>query len=381
MTFLSTVAAVLAVGAASLGPVTASDAAVTTKVDWQSITTNSLTRTVDNSVIASDCTGSRCTAVGVLGTALDSGVPTVITNRVGSDRATSSRMRGMAVGTLPMDVDCPTARRCVTVGSVHSDTPSDRTWAAVGSANAWRARRTPSPGAGQAYLTGVSCRSAADCVAVGYYFDRKGTTRGLLVQGDGESWSRAMRGQLRGRMLTAVDCTESGACLIAATAGEQGEFWRWVGTSLTEIPGRGTAANRYVDVSCPSESWCAAAGGIAGLSPTLATVSVNRQGAWRWAAKPVRTSRPTGPLNCITCVAESDCLAGASWLTAGGYAHPGIWEWDGRTKRTVRMPGSRVRIGQVSDVACTTERCVGFGQSFLTDDDVRLLNDTYERVS
>ena len=349
---------------------------------WAPVTTNSLTAATDNSVIAADCAGTRCTAVGLLGDSLDSGRATVISHRAGGQAAIARRMRGAAVGTLPADISCPTRRWCVVVGSIHATTPSDKTWAVVGAGRSWQQVRTPSPGNGsasQAYLTGVSCRSDSDCVAVGYYFNRSGVTRALVLRWDGDGWARVLRRQLVGRMLTAVDCTDSGECLIAATAGEQAEFWWLTSSTLTPIRGGGTPTNQYTDVSCVSDTWCAAAGGIVGASPTLAIVSVSAAGRWRWVPKPVRTSRATGGFNSITCFARAECLAGTSWLTAGGYSHPGIWEWSGGAKRTTRMVGSRGRIGQVSDIACTTSRCVASGQSYAAGGDTRLLNNTYQR--
>lgn len=382
MNFLPALAAVVAFGAASFAPA-AGAVESTGGGGWQPIAVNSVTQATDNVVIAADCSGSRCTAVGLVGSSLTKGYPTVITHRRSAEEATAKRMRGTVVGTQPADISCPSPKWCVAVGSIHDSTPADKTWAAVGAGRSWEQVRTPSPGNGvasQAYLAGVSCVSTTDCVAVGHYFDARGTTRALLLSWDGNAWSRQLRRELRGSMPTAVDCTSSGACLVAATAGEQAQFWWWSGGTVTQIPGGSTPANRYVSVSCVSDSWCAAAGGVSDVSPTMAIVSVTNRGKWRWTPKPVRTNRPVGPFNSITCSAKAECLAGTSWLTAGT-SHPGIWEWSGNSKRTTRMPGSQGRVGQVTDVACATDGCESVGQSYVVGGDFRLLNDVYQRRS
>ena len=351
---------------------------------WRSIPTPSLTTGVDNQMLALDCAGRRCTGAGLVGSSSDAGTPLVLAYRVG-DRTepTVRRLAGAAVGTLPADISCPSPRWCAIVGSIHTPVPADRTWAVVGAGTSWIRTRVPNPGNGsgsQAYLAAVSCVSVDDCLAVGHYFDAAGRTQSLVVRWDGSAWRRILRTQLPGRTLSAVDCPVAGRCLVSATRGELGEFWWIDDDQVSQVSGSASPAPLITDISCPTPSWCAASADIAGQGPGLAVASTTASGAARWRMRPVRSNRATGPLNSMTCPARAECVAGASWVTQGGYQRPGVWEWSGSTKRTVRMLRSARSVGQVNGTACLEATCVATGQSYRQAGAARLQNNLYQRA-
>lgn len=346
---------------------------------WAPVPTRSIGSDVANTMVALDCAGRTCTGVGFLGDR-DSGRVILLEHRSGSPAPpTVSRMRGVAAGTVPADVACPEPRWCMTVGSEHSGEPADRTWAAVGQAGRWARQRTPSPSSGatsQSHLTSVSCPTSSDCTAVGYYFNRRGETRGMVLTWDGVRWRRILRTALAGRQLRAIDCVPGSACLIAATNGEQAEFW-WLRDGRLD-PAQGTGTHPFSDISCPSQNWCAAVGSVAGVAPAMAIVRTADDGSATWREKAVRSNRPLGPFNGVSCTAMKSCVAAGSWATSGGNLHSGIWTWKGRSKRVARMIDSGAGSGQVSGVSCSPRVCAAVGQSTAGSDLARI--DLFERL-
>jgi hypothetical protein len=83
-------------------------------------------------------------------------------------------------------VSCVSANDCVAVG-----TSNDQTLIETWDGAFWSVTPSPNPETLD-QLFGVSCLSATDCVAVGYYYGPSGTTSQTLIETwDGTSWSVA----------------------------------------------------------------------------------------------------------------------------------------------------------------------------------------------
>jgi hypothetical protein len=194
-------------------------------------------------------------------------------------------------------VSCSSTSHCVAVGNyfqqgVQSNgagageglllTDSDGTWTAAEAPLPANAATTFS----SVQLDGVSCPSASQCVAVGSYEDASGNSHGLILTGNGASWTAAeasvpanalATGDEAGAELLGISCPSMSQCVAVgwyevAADGSDGNGGG--GLLLTDSGGTWTAAQAPVPanaggvgggaglaaVSCSSASQCVAGG-------------------------------------------------------------------------------------------------------------------------
>ena len=172
------------------------------------------------------------------------------------------------------------------------------------------------------WLSGVSCPSPSDCVAVGAYEDSG--EQGLLVTLSKGSWTATKAPLPVGAAdlddedsygLTSVSCSSSSACIVGGAYNDTGHSVH--GLLLTLAGGVWTAAEApqpsviVSGVSCRSAVACIAVGsddteGSGGLLLTLSA------GAWTAAeapALPSLNSDPHDALLAVSCSSDSDCVA------------------------------------------------------------------------
>ena len=113
-------------------------------------------------------------------------------------------------------VSCPTASRCVAVG-----TTGRYALAEVSSGNAWTVTHSPYVGS-SASLAGVSCVSATHCFAVGTFWDGH-TGQPLAETWNGTTWSAtpAPRAEAQGALLS-VSCPSATRCVAVGETGDSG---------------------------------------------------------------------------------------------------------------------------------------------------------------
>ena len=206
-------------------------------------------------------------------------------------------------------------------------------------------------------LSGVSCRSAGSCTAVGYVGSRT-----LIESWNGSEWS-VVRSPDRGTnsTLNAVSCISAISCEAVGDYYRRGltqtlaESWNGLAWSIVRSPGRGLGSTLNA-VSCASGKRCVAVGEYDnnnGLSQTL----IESWDGTAWSVVPSRNLAPKpGALNGVSCVSASSCAA------VGNYASKTLVEsWDGTAWSIVASPtpGS---YGGLSGVECSSARsCVAVG--------------------
>ena len=218
-------------------------------------------------------------------------------------------------------VSCTSATDCMAVG-----------WSAAGGRPAplakrwdgttWTAQSIPLPsGAMQAWLEGVSCTSATDCVAVGSYEDGSNPDvhGGLIEHWDGATWTRQTFIDPSTDGVTAlhgVSCSSASACTAVGTFYAGGRRFtlveRWDGSAwrqqlTTDTPVLGD--NRFLGVSCPSSSTCTAVGTV-----------VERWNGTTWNVQ----QTPSTELAGVSCASTSICTALGGdvverWTSDGGW--------------------------------------------------------------
>jgi hypothetical protein len=236
-------------------------------------------------------------------------------------------------------VSCPAVRRCVAVGD---DFNGD------GFADVWNGGKItavkvsgPEKKTG-VDLNGVSCHSAASCVAVGTYYASGSAYGALSATWNGKAWRPAARSGLlaadKRMSLTAISCAGATRC-VAVGAQETSAGFRvyadslngttWTVTKLSPIPGD----DSLQAVSCASATSCLAVGDSGGQWPYLNT-GVSYSEAWNgkaWSVRKVPTPPNSGDvggqLSGVQCLKATSCMAVGE---AGNYEYGFSAYWDGK---------------------------------------------------
>ena len=90
---------------------------------------------------------------------------------------------------------CPSARECVAVGQYNDSPGHYRGLLLTGNGSSWTAATAPVPAGAAAYsgatITAITCPAAWECVAVGYWADSAGNSHLFLLTMRGSSWTAA----------------------------------------------------------------------------------------------------------------------------------------------------------------------------------------------
>jgi hypothetical protein len=179
-------------------------------------------------------------------------------------------------------VSCASAGNC-TAGGYYTDTAGhDQAMLITEASSAWgHAVKAPLPSgaAAQPYATieSVSCASAGDCGAVGYYYDTSGNPQGVLLTETSGAWKNVVKavlpaGAAAKQSVVSVDsvsCPSVGNCAAIGSyddsSGGQGfvltqTAGKWGGGVKLGLPGNAVADSKVVNggLSCTSLSDCTA---------------------------------------------------------------------------------------------------------------------------
>jgi hypothetical protein len=225
---------------------------------------------------------------------------------------------------------------------------------------AWSIVPSPNTSADESnVLVNVTCASAWDCWAVGYYSQQHSpfyVLQTLVEHWDGTSWARVLSpnsGSAQPNQLWAVICTSAPDCWAvgySSTTAVQTLIERWNGTAwvFASSPNVTTAPqpNILSDVACVSAADCWAVGYYYTVYFDQHTL-IERWDGTSWA---IVTSPDAGPLSGVTCVSASDC-----WAVGYDVGQSLIEHWDGTSWAIVTSPTD---LGQTDEnllgVTCTS---------------------------
>lgn len=187
---------------------------------------------------------------------------------------------------------------------------------------------------------GVSCVSATNCEAVGYYAFLSGPPLPLIEQWNGSTWSVQPTWPpdgTFGTFVNGVSCTASSACLAVGYTIFGGGLTdafaeRWDGSVWSfELPANRSSSNVLDGVSCTSASSCMAVGEyvdpVTGNPMTLAEFS-SAPARWTLQVTP-SPGRTFSVLHGVSCTATGGCIAVGSYDTFRGVPVPLVDSWDG----------------------------------------------------
>jgi len=276
-------------------------------------------------------------------------------------------------------VTCASANDCWAVGHSNDSITIDQRFIVRWDGTAWAPATLPDPLATrESVLGGIACPSSSDCWAAGS-LGAGGTARSLVIRWDGTSWSSAAtptvgtteesNGFLRGvTCVSASDCWAVGFYFSGNVARSLTMHWDGTSWEIVASPNTVLGRNNYLkSVTCISISDCWAVGrhtdtiGTAGQTLTLHWDGTS----WSIvASSPADTSAAqSNAFESVSCLSASDCWAvGHSKIDSRYYAH--IKHWNGISWVPVAAPhkGLPTQSDILYGVSCvSTSECSAVG--------------------
>jgi hypothetical protein len=229
-----------------------------------------------------------------------------------------------------LSVDCTSGTQCMSVGSYYTSKGHEYLFSETLSGTTWTLKSMPHPsGATMNQLNGVSCASATDCVAVGYYLSPSYT--GLAEYWNGTKWAieaTPLNSGESGAYFGGVSCTSATSCFATGDDTDSNdvskvhtlsEFWNgstWA-EQTTPAYTKERATGLSGGVSC-TPGYCTAVGFQMQSGPTKTLAEHWKQTFWEVQT----TQNPSGSvesgLSGVSCWADDDCLAVGFWENSEG---------------------------------------------------------------
>jgi len=238
---------------------------------------------------------------------------------------------------------------------------------------------------GNAQLASVSCASAGNCTAGGFYRDGSGHGQAFVVRQTNGAWAKAIEvpgsGTLDaggGAEVNSVSCATAGNCAaIGVYADGSGKTQAFVVSKANgvwgnaiEVPGLGTlnkdGAVATDSVSCASAGNCAAAGGyIDGSDHFQVFVVSETNGTWGTAIE----APHLGTLNAggdaavfsVSCATAGNCAAGGFYTDGSGHTQAFVVsQANGTWGNAIEVPGLGT-LNAGGDAAVDSVSCASAG--------------------
>lgn len=231
-------------------------------------------------------------------------------------------------------------------------------------------------------LTSVSCVSSGNCAAGGYYQSQSGGSGPLpgagyvLVAGEANgTWGsvQTITGPFTGDANNDVDTVTSISCSSAGNCGAAGYYGAYMGNQhafvVSEVKGTWQKAVDVADslgvsgallssISCPTDGGCTAVGSyFDSLADRQALVVSQSNGTWKSGHEAVAALNVGGDadLDSVSCVSAGNCSAGG-WYTnsSGGFVGLVVTEVNGAWSKGDAVATSPIADGlaQVNSISC-----------------------------
>jgi hypothetical protein len=236
----------------------------------------------------------------------------------------------------------------------------------------------------QALINSVSCASAGNCSAGGYYTDRSGDTRAFVVSQTGGTWHQAEEvpgtatlsdGGFGKAEISSVSCPSAGNC---TAGGHYGGAFSSQAFVVSEVDGTWQQAEKVpsapafsqdgstaiYSVSCASAGNCTAGGSYANISQVSQAFVVSEvKGTWQQAqvvhvpgdATPTNAGGPA--ISSLSCPSAGNCTAGGAYTVGVTSQAFVVSEVNGTWQRAqvVHVPGTaKLYERSVSSVSCAS---------------------------
>ena len=242
-------------------------------------------------------------------------------------------------------VSCASAGNC-TAGGYYWDASHDSQAFVVSQVNGTWGKAELVPGlaalnAGDAGITSVSCASAGNCTAGGYYTDSSRTQQAFVVSQVNGTWRQAEEVpgtaslNVNGASVTAVSCASAGNCTAGGYYTDAGfaadsfvvsqvhGTWGQAESLPRDNLSQDDLADSVVTLSCPSAGNCTVGGSYTD-SNTNEYVYVDSEvdGTWGQAEQVPGTAAVSGGDEAgisVSCASAGNCSAGGSYTGSDGH--------------------------------------------------------------
>jgi hypothetical protein len=279
-------------------------------------------------------------------------------------------------------VSCPSAGNCAASGTYSADADDfPFTFLVSESDGAWRSA-IQMPGAGTAVNSDpfpweISCSSAGNCAAGGSYYTGgpDGTHQAFLVSERGGTWRPAF--QVPGlaalnaggsASIETVSCPSAGNCAAggyyedddslwhAFVVGEQHGVWGQampvIGTASPSQEPSGAAVD---SISCASEGNCTAGGYDTTASGAIQAIVLTEHDG-RWGRKSAVLGNP-GQVISVSCSAPGSCAAGGYYIGVSQHYQAFVADQrHGRWSKAIEVPGT-ARLNRGGNAAVNSVSC------------------------
>ncbi len=247
-------------------------------------------------------------------------------------------------------VSCASARNCAAVGGYKDSSRHHQAFVASETNGTWHpAIEVPGTAAlnkgGFATVSSVSCASAGNCLAGGSYFAAEADIQAFVASETNGTWHPAIEvpGTAalnigRSADVMSVSCTSAGNCAAggyyndldnggqAFVASERDGVWR----KAIEVPGTAALNSLGAEVaslSCASAGNCAAGGFYTTGDSGQAFVASEANGTWRTAievpARPRLNKGADAAVASVSCGSAGNCVAVGRYTDGSGHT-PGV---------------------------------------------------------
>jgi hypothetical protein len=289
-------------------------------------------------------------------------------------------LSGAAGGAMVSSLSCGAAGNCA-AGGTYSNSAGQQAFVVSEKKGSWgKAIEVPGLAAlnngALGGIDSVSCASAGNCAASGYYDD--GIPEAFLVSEKNGSWGTAIEvpGGFRPATVASVSCPSAGNCSAAGFSGsitndapsgplvasEKNGTW---GNATAVAGTTASARNAATSVSCASAGNCVAGGSYAPEieTPYQAFLVREKNGSWGTAfgipgLAALNVDGNAGVAS-VSCKTARNCAAGGTYRDGSGHQQAFVVsEKDGSWGKAIEVPGSRALntggSAQVSSVSCTS---------------------------
>lgn len=248
------------------------------------------------------------------------------------------------------DVSCLSGGECFAVGDEGGGEATEAL-AERWNGSAWSVQTIPIEFSGHS-LESISCTAANACTAVGYKTVFGGVKKALAMRWNGTKWQAQEVPASVAPVLTGVSCASATECIAVESWYGSGKAARWNGTEWLAIsPPEGEPQ----DVSCVSATFCMVVGGNSAASSTW------NGSAWTKQKAPIAGF---AGFSAVSCTASNACTA-VGYREGGGGAIPLIARWNGTEWSAQEAPyPATAELSTLEGVACTSATvCTATGWS------------------
>ena len=271
---------------------------------------------------------------------------------------------------------CVSAADCWAVGSFFNGSVQ-QTLIEHWDGTAWSIVDSPNTSAARSnILYSITCAAASDCWVIGYHA-ADFAYQTLIQHWDGNTWSivpSPSTDAAQNNFLNSVTCTSASDCWAVgfydSGAAYQTLIERWNGSAWAIVPSPNTDAtreNRLFSVTCASGSDCWAVGRFFNGTALQTLIQRWNGSAWTIITSPNTSDSEENNLQSVTCATASDCWAVGSYGPGDGTGLTLIERWNGSAWQIVASPNPTAPFNYnfLRGVTCSSpSKCWAVGYYF-----------------